>query len=155
MSINLDLVKIAFHEPSANTQAQDGAFAEGGAEGSRRTIFAACRVRGTSCDILCQDRVSHEVVGEGRRRIVFDMEKGLPEFLAACGIRGTSWNIVFRNTVSHEVVGEGPHRVASDVETAEPSKNFLQHAGPMNPQQTLLHMKERLLRGLEALSANV
>ena len=83
------------------------------------------------------------------------MEKGLPEFLAACGIRGTSWNNVFRNTVSHEVVGEGPHRVASDVETAEPSKNFLQHAGPMNPQQTLLHMKERLLRGLEALSANV
>ena len=28
-----------FHEPSANTQAQDGAFAEGGAEGPRRIIF--------------------------------------------------------------------------------------------------------------------
>ena len=93
-----------FHEPSANTQAQDGAFAEGGAEGPRCTIFAACRVRETSCDILSQDRVSHEVVGEG------------------------------------------PHRLASDVETAEQSKNFLQHAGPMNPQQTLLHVKERLLR---------
>ena len=51
-AINLDLVKIAFHEPSANTQAQDGAFAEGGAAGPRRTIFAACRVRWTSCDTL-------------------------------------------------------------------------------------------------------
>ena len=28
-----------FHEPSANTQAQDGAFAEGGSEGHRRFIF--------------------------------------------------------------------------------------------------------------------
>ena len=28
-------------EPSANTQAQDGAFAEGGAEGPRRIIFDA------------------------------------------------------------------------------------------------------------------
>ena len=33
------VVNINTSEPSANTQAQDGAFAEGGAEGPRRIIF--------------------------------------------------------------------------------------------------------------------
>ena len=29
---------------------------------------------GTSCDTVAQDTVSHEVVGEGPRRIIFDLE---------------------------------------------------------------------------------
>ena len=39
-----------------------------------REFLAACGVRGTSCDTVAQDTVSHEVVGEGPRRIIFDLE---------------------------------------------------------------------------------
>ena len=43
-----------------------------------REFLAACGVRGTSCDTVAQDTVSHEVVGEGSRRIIFDLETRCP-----------------------------------------------------------------------------
>ena len=43
-----------------------------------REFLAACGVRGTSCDTVAQDTVSHEVVGEGPRRIIFDLETRCP-----------------------------------------------------------------------------
>ena len=39
-----------------------------------KEFLAACGVRGTSCDTQAQDGVSHEVVGEGHHRIIFDVD---------------------------------------------------------------------------------
>ena len=62
-----------------------------------REFLAACGVRGTSCDIVFQDTVSHEVVGEGPRRIIFDLEN-ISEHEKAAGTKSSripmagAWN---------------------------------------------------------------
>ena len=47
---------------------------------------------GTSCDTVAQDTVSHEVVGEGPRRIIFDLEN-ISEHEKAAGAKSEGLTI--------------------------------------------------------------